>query len=312
MNRPVPCMHQTSYETLLILPNHSIADLLNPTNFVSLIFADFVYDGLITMCVDVAGSWQQNRWVMSIIGKPGATLVDFVSKLWTMSTTALQTIKDGVTSFVDGTKAAGSYIMAEVFKVILQVLGVFTNTLTDGLFSLLSAVFPDVTRSSGAVPTVSIAGTKLGFAMLVTGDNVKFQIDSFVINFNKLLSEVAVSIETLLIDYRTAGFTIFSVLIIEALNMVSFWLIYPLLSTDKPKATGIQIALSVSNLFAALATALLLKSSLNSMTFLFINQFLARVYFTMFVINLFYYRGMLLSDKSKSTKVISLILFPIF
>ncbi len=38
-------------------------------------------------------SWLQNLWVMSIIGKPEVTLVDFVSELRTMSTTALQTIR---------------------------------------------------------------------------------------------------------------------------------------------------------------------------------------------------------------------------
>ncbi len=164
-------MHQTSYETLLILPKHSIAHLLNPANFISQVFADFVYDRLLTMCVDVAGSWQQNLWVMGLIGHPGWVLVDFFFGVFSVTQDDLTTIKNDVTSFVDGIKAAGQYIVDTLKLVINAVIQILLKMIIKTFFFTMSTLIPQLSYD-----TVSGDKLKEGSSILL-GLEVQFDVN---------------------------------------------------------------------------------------------------------------------------------------
>ncbi len=103
--------------------------------------------------IDEDDNWQQNLWVMGLIGKPGATLVEALSQFFTFTVRALQTIKDGVT--VDGVKEAGEFIANNILLPIVEDVKSFFINLLHTIFYTISAQYSInvATQSNGGIIT---------------------------------------------------------------------------------------------------------------------------------------------------------------
>ena len=204
-------------------------------------------DPLYTQPETIHAEFTYNLWVSALWNQimGDQTLADVVARIFTGVTSALQTVKKGLSKAWDGIKSAGQYIGSGIFKVLNAGIQGMMQSALDFIFSVISGLDPLVSYTIGSSRRVtrgnlersfSITSSENGISLLLDG-RTRISIDLFM----------KMDFETLglkKIDQDTTTFLV-AQLIAHIVAMATLGRISPVTPQNYATATGIALAAKI-------------------------------------------------------------------
>ncbi len=171
-----------------------------------------VVDPLYTLPGTIHLEFTYNLWVSALWETvlPGQNLVDVVARIFTGVTSALQTVKKGLSTAWDGIKSAGQFVTQAVMRKILGSISLLSNLLLTGLFSVADLLTPLSVDLSDSVPALVIGNQKYSFGIDFTNDALSLYIGNLRLSIGDVFSPSEITTETLYVN--SVGFWTFSLL----------------------------------------------------------------------------------------------------